>query len=839
MDHFEVSKRWKVAICTKCKVIVCPKNIISHFKDLHADVNTLHDHDFVRSQEIIEQAKLRPVLQVGPVLDPALRQKITGSYCCNDEPAYFDSALHMIPELPVHDGYQCTHCETFLTSKMVTMRSHKQRNHKDLKLKYKVVKVQKIYGKEVPQRLRLVIVNPRYGSENQELGSGEGEATTFQSAPGFFHSVQETTEDPNRLKNLFGIRFGAYGMIGAGFEPHTMVERFYNPKSVEFKIIMRLCIKLLRHIHGGMVSGFQPLLHRLVFEDKNGEKQFFNEVQEDNTVKTYARHMARAVYLAVQVVRNEMENEAWLKVKMTQEVMSSVENLIAYISTILEHHNEADLHVAEIGQFWFAVAVEKLPLIRISQTVINAEEQKTVKTIPLLAACSNMESLKIDGTFKPYGMISHACGAYLYAMRVAMLWYAAFNDQNENLEQELDKLLTNYYKEGTSSIVRYCVTVVSVARSMSGNDSSFNVTWADNKKKVIQFNDSCMISFDQLVKLTHSLTKEIQQELQDLCFEKVAPLSLTSRHHFDDYTNGDIGYNFMKDHRNNLDHLLVWKSAINDPAIWNNFITQADQIDPKAVSDYHKKASGTLKKLFVLLYFTGGAPPRASEMCTWTFANGPHASRSLLIHPQGAIISSQYSKTRSVTGRNQNVVRMLPIKVGELLLTFLTYVRPVQCNLHYCLNGYQLDKTMADMSTYIFAGPGGVWSNSKARETLPLITADRAELWNPLKVHNARQALVTFLDQKCGMKADLDKSYEEQIVDMQADHSSSTAVSHYALARGDIPGTYKYQLNAYLSFSRKWHEVLQFKTYELGYGGKLIAVSQNQCNNPIDTIVIT
>ncbi|KAK9479163.1 hypothetical protein V1514DRAFT_366989 [Lipomyces japonicus] len=107
MNHFQISQRWKVAICTKCKVIACPKNIMSHFQDLHADVNTLHDHDFVRSQEIIDQANLKPVLQVGCVLDPALREKISGLYCCNDEPAYFDSALHMIPELPVHDGNQC------------------------------------------------------------------------------------------------------------------------------------------------------------------------------------------------------------------------------------------------------------------------------------------------------------------------------------------------------------------------------------------------------------------------------------------------------------------------------------------------------------------------------------------------------------------------------------------------------------------------------------------------------------------------------------------------------------------------------------------------------------
>jgi hypothetical protein len=163
----------------------------------------------------------------------------------------------------------------------------------------------------------------------------------------------------------------------------------------------------------------------------------------------------------------------------------------------------------------------------------------------------------------------------------------------------------------------------------------------------------------------------------------------------DNPANEQVGWSFMQDPRNQ------GATSVPDPAQWlMHRIRQEKPLreafvdveasrasmasggavvwSKKRIQAYCKAMQDAREALAAIVYMTGGAPPRGTELLTVRFQNDAQGnSRGIFIEDGLVVLVTTYHKNIAQTGNGKVVHRYLPREVGELVVWYLWFARPL------------------------------------------------------------------------------------------------------------------------------------------------------------------
>lgn len=85
-----------------------------------------------------------------------------------------------------------------------------------------------------------------------------------------------------------------------------------------------------------------------------------------------------------------------------------------------------------------------------------------------------------------------------------------------------------------------------------------------------------------------------------------------------------------------------------------------------------------METLLPVIHIAYDQPARAEELATMLIKNRINAMRSVYFSRELVMLAGGYSKTRSTTGKDKLIARFLPEEVSDLLIKYLSLVRPME-----------------------------------------------------------------------------------------------------------------------------------------------------------------
>ncbi|KAK9342744.1 hypothetical protein V1522DRAFT_279786 [Lipomyces starkeyi] len=295
---------WNVLICNRCHYIVDKSMITSHLTNVHK----LKIADESAMLNTIRSYKIRPHLAI--VWDDLIEEELGQSDDAYSGPRpfaldAFRPGQAAIDGISVLDGYKCVLCESVLKHRCVrskdAMRTHYKRNHDDQVVEFCPVRVQAFYGRSsVNQQLRYVHV-----TENDAIVTRTN-PDDFETLgiPANVHSVPAShaaiTDKPDL--NQFGIYFFAYKLL-EWLDLAELGPLLQTPKVQEFELLKRISLHILHDSRMDTTAGYQVMLTKIMVEDK--KRDFFHQVQEQQTVDKYALIWCKILWLACLKAKNQ------------------------------------------------------------------------------------------------------------------------------------------------------------------------------------------------------------------------------------------------------------------------------------------------------------------------------------------------------------------------------------------------------------------------------------------------------------------------------------------------------------------------------------------------------
>lgn len=277
----------------------------------------------------------------------------------------------------------------------------------------------------------------------------------------------------------------------------------------------------------------------------------------------------------------------------------------------------------------------------------------------------------------------------------------------------------------------------------------------------------------------------------------------------DDLSNNDPGYSFMQDTRN-----TTLKDEMN---AYCKFLQSLDFKSLKGnngkptakVLQYFKRSRTLLDLIIVLIYMSGGQPPRMSGMEPYQMVNTLEKRNLFWTGDYQFLLIQYYSKNTSQQGIAHNVARYLPHSLSVLLLVYFVYIRPIEMYTlfnHRALSDLVLgDESSAAFSLYLFPTRGGRMSTERLKEAVTRQLYSICKI--PLLCPNFRQ-ICTLIAEKHLAETDFPSIGLHPIFHRQAGHSEETAHSHYGITEDDPRLLSRKLLIQYRVASSAWHQFL-------------------------------
>jgi hypothetical protein len=223
-----------------------------------------------------------------------------------------------------------------------------------------------------------------------------------------------------------------------------------------------------------------------------------------------------------------------------------------------------------------------------------------------------------------------------------------------------------------------------------------------------------------------------------------------------------------------------------------------------------------LQLLLVLTYFTAGQPPRGTELVTVRHRNTTMGHRSVLLHDGMVMIVTEYSKSMAQYGNHKIVCRFLPVRVGRLLVAYLSDALPFRRFLQ------TMEPTPWVSSTNLWeSGPGRLWDTTKVTRILEQESG--SHLGVSFNISSLRHVLIAigrqFKDNLQGFVLPDDKGDNgdggddgrgpgDDIDDVQASHSTEVAISTYAVRTEFLAKLTPRLMGEFFKISERWHQFL-------------------------------
>jgi len=286
------------------------------------------------------------------------------------------------------------------------------------------------------------------------------------------------------------------------------------------------------------------------------------------------------------------------------------------------------------------------------------------------------------------------------------------------------------------------------------------------------------------------------------------------------------GWSFLMDERN--EHLFdgsTWMvdRILGNTKLFDQFLLKKSN-KPSwrgvAVVDYLNKVSAFLETLWILVYLTGGQPPRASELLTVRYCNTLQGEHRNMFMEEGLIsIVTSYHKGYNMEGSTKIIHRFLPKDISEIMVLYLWLILPFKQFLESTRS-----TSKAPPSAFIW-GPtkGSVdrkkWDSDRVcaalkRESIEILKSE-------LQIRTSRQVIISMARKHIrGASFTAIQTPEDEIWDLQAAHTSNVAGSIYARGLHDAPGVIENKREEFRRISQRWHLFLGFETWRTGERNK-------------------
>ena len=135
---------------------------------------------------------------------------------------------------------------------------------------------------------------------------------------------------------------------------------------------------------------------------------------------------------------------------------------------------------------------------------------------------------------------------------------------------------------------------------------------------------------------------------------------------------------------------------------------------------------------------------------------------------------------------------------------YLAIVRPVE--IFFC-NLFQLPG-LKDLKEFLWADyRKGLWNGEYLSDTLKLFTSTSKDLPG-LGYRDYRQVSTAFMEKHIKYKVDAEVESEDNILDLQAGHSTATATTRYAVGKTDLRTITRDMLFSFRVASKTWHKLM-------------------------------
>jgi superfamily II DNA helicase RecQ len=418
-----------------------------------------------------------------------------------------------------------------------------------------------------------------------------------------------------------------------------------------------------------------------------------------------------------------------------------------------------------------------------------------------------VSSIKEGGSFMQESDITNIIAKLQWTCR-AMIYEEMLRSMERMTEKKAWKKLGKFVKEGRYTAFNSIRQVLHLASAIAyGTSGMPQIEWLDDDHikasingKAVELDDISKFAIDRVEAAKTVLEKEI---LLGHDFEE---FGYTSAKITDVLRNTKIGYSFIDSGDNGFMKFKnkLMETLLNDPLIKGQFVKRVRggkiEWNKDGCKRWLKATRAFLEKMIVAIHIAYGQPARAEELATVMIKNQINGMRGIYWSRGRLMIVIGYNKTRSTNGKDKLIARFLPEEIGDLLVKYLTLVRPAESFIAEQIecDGFENYEKM------LFTDYERAWDGKRLSE----IFMREMNESGPASMGFQEYRQIANLWMKKHLK---EIKLEEDVLDHQSGHNSETAAKRYAITSEDMDSLTPEKLLAFFHASQQWHRLLGFK----------------------------
>jgi len=771
-DKIQVLRELRLPVCTfsSCEFAVKTTYLAGHLKDTH---------DFVHEDAVAIMNEISVVIDA-IVHSPSEKEIATRYLSAGGAGSDSWATLAPLPLLRIAKGWRCLFC-TYCAISMDTLWKHMQAKH-----------VEESKSASSSDMFR--------GAPEITLQSVFGGSKKRWFEVGYSGDYAEAESCPGRFIAEF---HGDSGLEHVGDDPSRM-NAFLA--TVRFDSVLQG--------HGISEADSWELVHGTAGEDvTNGamfkrwvNKYFSHAFRACQKTPVITSHSVQGSRLRVSLERNTLdryESEAVLLLKFAANCIKEKKSFVSEILT---------RKVSELQSVWHedeSVVLRKVHALMCTIFLDVIEpRQGDVGFIGVYVACASI----VGGPSKELlryaeaSEISPVLAALKYCIRIVAVSEVVGLGETESGVESWKLINARTADSLVDTGATYVAYISHLAHSIMPSEGTRCRFRVCSIHETCGFIDNIEISLNSLSKCIRDI-----QERARLCLERKLLKGIelgagfcTEASGLDDaLQNSGKGFWFGK-HPANARSMLKWGALL-----WNHrgsdFWSREDgKLDVSACNSFLNGCEELQRYLFTLLQLTAGSPSRASECSGLRVMNDAAASRNMYLCDGQLVLTSFYSKTRSLNdGASRPIARFPDSETQLYILSYLLIVRP----LEYCICKALLvmsegSAEIDDQRVYLFARRGeAVPAKVLCSWFKDTIAESGIE---GVGVSQYRQ-YQTGMVKNFGLAG---REGLELAAYAQAGHSEETAHRLYGVSDADFRHLTGTELEAYRLSSQRWHESL-------------------------------
>ena len=401
-----------------------------------------------------------------------------------------------------------------------------------------------------------------------------------------------------------------------------------------------------------------------------------------------------------------------------------------------------------------------------------------------------------------YGQI---LAALLYCARLLLFEHALPAAERQHLDDPFNSFLKVHHLwlvDGRPTPFHYIDNLLAYAlgagKEVGGKP---RVQWSKDRQTLIYQGQRLLLS--ELRRFVNELCDLAESVLcNELLFstDQDLHLQVDVKQLVDDMNDTSTGYSFVSDPRNQLnggrERMMRRLAASSEATSLIRIRAGSVEVQPEAWRKYRLHVQQFLATLFILIH-TDDVPARGVEILPIRCENAPEAPRNVFVHDGQVMIVTAYHKSQAITGQQKAIARFLGRRVGQLLIAYLTEVRPFVT----LLDRNRIPKAAR---CFLWVDEKGIWKTPRATKALVQESAGR--LGCRITIQDYRH-IAKAIDREHvrGLAGDVEED-GDQAHDLAAAHTPQTADAVYGIDASMLRSLSARTLLAFRTISDRWHQ---------------------------------